>query len=195
MLHATKTGISSVRVGLWLVCHTERNFSTLPFKSLNATIEGKFLADTQSKIWPAWYEQAPYPSKYLRGRINRLNFCTAIAKAWLHRFNLVRQFRMKRDSLWAGSSFVSSRKILAARPPKCFPNSRERACEQTRTIKERSVRSSFSAFCGTYLYSVLEVIHSRFHPNNISTGKEKLRFLKRICLRTTMDGWGNSFVL
>ena len=50
MLHATKTGISSVSVGLWLVCHTKRNFSTLPFKSLNARIEGKFLADTVENL-------------------------------------------------------------------------------------------------------------------------------------------------
>ena len=91
---------------------------------------------------------------------------------------------------------MSSRKILAARPPKCFPNSRDRACEQTRTVKERNVRSNFSAFFGTYLYSGLEVIHSRFHPNNISTGKEELRFLKLICLRlqsenTTGDRYHN----
>ena len=91
---------------------------------------------------------------------------------------------------------MSSRKILAARPPKCFPNSRDRACEQTKTVKERNDRSNFSAFFGTYLYSGLEVIQSRFHPNNISTGKEEFRFLKLICLRlqsenTTVDRYHN----
>ena len=33
----------------------------------------------------------------------------------------------------------------AAANAKCFPNSRKRACEQTRTVKERSVRSNISA--------------------------------------------------
>ena len=40
---------------------------------------------------------------------------------------------------------MSSRKVLAAQLPKCFPNSDNRACEQARTVKERSVRSKFSA--------------------------------------------------